>query len=122
MTITGPAFEAMTASQLNDWYEKTVGYRPQVDKPTMTDLELRLLCNGYFTEAICRKWVAKLGLGFHPDTCGKDYSPEMTAAEISEYDTDMEALFMLAQDPYQCGIDAWAEAGLIPPTKPELTQ
>ena len=32
---------------LNDWYEKHVGYRPQVDSPSMTDAELRELAASY---------------------------------------------------------------------------
>lgn len=40
-------FAAMTAAQLNDWYEQTVGYRPQVDDPTMGDADLRSLCKEY---------------------------------------------------------------------------
>ncbi len=36
-----------TAEQLNDWYEETVGYRPQVDDPQMTDDDLRKLCISY---------------------------------------------------------------------------
>jgi hypothetical protein len=37
----------MTAEQLNDWYEQHVGYRPQVDDPTMTDAQLRALIRNY---------------------------------------------------------------------------
>lgn len=62
--------------------------------------------------AICRKWVSRLGLGFHPDTRGKNYSPKMSAAEIKEYDADMDVLFEVAQDPYECGVMAMADAGL----------
>lgn len=40
-------FAKMPADQLNDWYEQTVGYRPQVDEPNMTDDELRALCVSY---------------------------------------------------------------------------
>ena len=63
--------------------------------------------------AVCRKWVRRIGLGFHPDTRGKDYSPAMSAAEIMEYDADMEALFKAAADPYECSIMAMTDAGLI---------
>lgn len=42
-----PIFSTMSAAQLNDWYERTVGYRPQVDEPKMTDDELRALCVSY---------------------------------------------------------------------------
>lgn len=40
----------MTAAELNDWYERNVGYRPQVDEPSMTDAELRALCIGIADE------------------------------------------------------------------------
>jgi hypothetical protein len=62
--------------------------------------------------AICAKWVRRLGVGFHPDTRGKDYSPKMDPAEIKEYDADMTALFAVAADPYECGLMAMADAGL----------
>lgn len=62
--------------------------------------------------AICRKWVKRLGGGFHPDTRGKGYTPRLTDAEIAEYETDMEALFAVAADPYECGVMAMADAGL----------
>lgn len=110
----------MTADQLNAWYERTVGYRPQTDDPTMTDDALRQLCKEMAAEhalhdphAICRKWVARLGGGFHPDTRGADYSPPFDPDEIIEYDADMERLFETAADPYECGVMAMADAGLI---------
>jgi hypothetical protein len=62
--------------------------------------------------AICRKWVARLGLGFHPDTRGADYTPNMREDEIAEYDADMTTLFACAADPYECGLMAMADAGL----------
>lgn len=43
-------FSTMTPAQLNDWYEETVGYRPQVDDPTMSDDDLRALCKGVAEE------------------------------------------------------------------------
>lgn len=64
-------------------------------------------------KTICRKWVARIGGGFHPDTRGKDYDPAMSDAEIKEYDADMETLFSLAFDPYRYGVMAMADAGLI---------
>ncbi len=45
------AFDTMTAEGLNDWYERTVGYRPQVDCPAMTDDDLRGLCRSYVRHA-----------------------------------------------------------------------
>lgn len=44
---TRRVLDRMTPAQLNDWYEKTVGYRPQVDDPIMTDKALRELCAEY---------------------------------------------------------------------------
>lgn len=39
-----------SAKSLNDWYEHNVGYRPQVDEPTMTHAELLALCLSVATE------------------------------------------------------------------------
>lgn len=39
--------DLMTPEQLNDWYERVVGYRPQVDDPKMSDAELRRLVERY---------------------------------------------------------------------------
>ena len=46
------------------------------------------------------------GGGFHPDTRGKDCTPEMSAEEISEYDRDMDELFRIAGNPYAFAIAA----------------
>lgn len=62
--------------------------------------------------AICRKWASRLGLGFHPDTRGAEYSPELSPEWIAEYDADMQALFDRAADPYECAMMAMADAGL----------
>lgn len=45
-----PNFTEMTAVQLNDWYEENVGYRPQEDSPSMSEDELRGLCEDYADE------------------------------------------------------------------------
>lgn len=45
-----PDFAAMSAAELNDWYEQHVGYRPQEDCPTMTEEELRDACKSYAAE------------------------------------------------------------------------
>jgi hypothetical protein len=50
---------------------------------------------------ICAKWDSRIGGGFHPDTRGKDYTPEMSVEEISAYDRDMDKLFRIAGDPEQ---------------------
>lgn len=69
--------------------------------------------------SICRKWVARIGMGFHPDTRGKDYVwtdwPDVRlfdADTAREYDRDMDELFRVAADPYECAIMAMADAGL----------
>lgn len=41
-------FGTMTVTELNDWYEQQVGYRPQVDDPNMSESELRELCLSYW--------------------------------------------------------------------------
>ena len=38
------------AKDLNDWYERNVGYRPQIDCPAMTDGEVYYLCLGVAAE------------------------------------------------------------------------
>jgi len=67
--------------------------------------------------AIATKWVARFGLGFHPDTRGKDYcnadySPCLTFAEAAEYEADMDRLFGLG-DAYEFGLQAMRNAGLL---------
>jgi hypothetical protein len=51
MRLTILKLDAMTAGQINDLYEQIVGYRPQVDDPTMTDDELRALVKDYITSS-----------------------------------------------------------------------
>ncbi len=63
--------------------------------------------------AICHKWIARLGRGFHPDTRGADYSPALTDAEITECDNDIDRLFDIANDPYASALTAMQRAGLI---------
>jgi hypothetical protein len=62
--------------------------------------------------AICRKWVKRLGLAFHPDTGALDYDPPLTPNEVEEYNADMAALFASAADPYECCVMAMADEGL----------
>lgn len=67
---------------------------------------------------ICAKWVARFGLGFHPDTPGDDYvdgggNRALTQAEASEYDDDMDLLCSLDGDPYEAGMNAMRVAGLL---------
>lgn len=55
---------------------------------------------------IARKWAVRIGLGFHPDTRGADYSPALSPDQVTEYDADMERLFKLAPDPYEVALTA----------------
>lgn len=66
---------------------------------------------------IARKWVARLGGGFHPDTSGKSYvkigtggERFFTDEEAEEYEQDIEKLFKAPCDPYGVAIMAIAEA------------
>lgn len=60
--------------------------------------------------AICRKWVAKIGGGFHPDTAGFRYEPKLSAQECEEYEQDIQQLFRNAPgDPYKFAIMALRE-------------
>lgn len=63
---------------------------------------------------IARKWVALLGLGFHPDNSGEDYAPTMPPDMQAAYDCDMRALFASADDPYAIVLDEMKLAELIP--------
>lgn len=58
---------------------------------------------------IARRWVGRFGLGFHPDTRGKDYRPALSATEVAEYSADMNRLFSGTGDPYGAGITAMKE-------------
>ena len=44
---------------------------------------------------ILNHWLDIIGIGFHIDTRGGDYSPLLTAEQITKYETDMESLFKL---------------------------
>lgn len=68
----------------------------------------------YLAKEIAAKWVARIGIGWHPDTSGEDYTPEMSAAEVAEYDTDMDRLFSAPGDPYAVALAAMVDAGLAP--------
>ena len=61
---------------------------------------------------IADKWIARLGLGFHPDTIAESYTPEFPPSWVPEYEADLDFLAN-ADDPYQIGLDAMARAGLI---------
>ena len=62
---------------------------------------------------LAAKWVWRIGLGFHPDTRGKDYSPPLSAALIAEYDADMDTLFSINCDPYEVACDAMEIASTL---------
>ena len=61
---------------------------------------------------ITDRWVAILGIGFHPDTHGADYTPALRADLVAEYDRDMDKLFEICSDPYQAALDALDRADL----------
>jgi hypothetical protein len=55
-------------------------------------------------QAICDHWVARRGLGFHPDTHGSPYEDEagdqaLTDNEAADYDEDTIPLFRHAGRP-----------------------
>jgi hypothetical protein len=59
---------------------------------------------------IARKWVKRIGGGFHPDTAGSRYTPAMSADEVEEYETDIEKFFADAPgDPYAFAVVALRE-------------
>lgn len=70
--------------------------------------------NAVLAYIICRKWVKRIGGGFHPDTRGASYSPALEAPTVAEYDSDMEALFGYPGDPYALAVKAMKDAGLLP--------
>ena len=87
-------------------YIALIGYDPFEDEPTETVDGVRERLASYKEaraedekplRAIAAKWVAKFGLGFHPDTRGADYVDSagaccLTDAEAAEYDADMQTL------------------------------
>lgn len=75
------------------------------------DADLRWFREWQASLDICRKWVARLGGGFHPDT--RDYDPPLSPQEASDYERDMDKLFANGGDPYAYGLQAMKEAGLI---------
>jgi hypothetical protein len=68
-------------------------------------------------EHIAEKYISRLGLGFHPDTRGKDYVDSLgkrtfTAKEAAEYEADMGRLFEIAE-PYGVVLSVMCSRGLI---------
>lgn len=55
---------------------------------------------------IATRWVEKLGLGFHPDTAGRDIIPALEPYQIIDYERDMERLHEISADPYLAGLRA----------------
>lgn len=59
---------------------------------------------------IAARWVDRIGIGFHIDTRGADYTFQKTGRRVlnnvlaAEYDADMERLFRLVDDPYEQGL------------------
>lgn len=82
-----------TFERFYDWCLKASN--DEIVQRALDELEPRVITD---------KWVRRMGWGFHPDTKGVYYSPELSAAEVSEYDADMERLFDIATDPYEHGV------------------
>lgn len=66
---------------------------------------------------ISRKWVSRLGIGYHPDNSPDSYDPELNDKEQMEYAFDMRKLRRMERIsglcPYEAGINALIDAGLI---------
>lgn len=68
---------------------------------------------------IARRWVARLGLGFHPDTRGHEYvevqsgERSLSDSEVAAYEAEMTHLFAVqavGADPYAIALaefEAW---------------
>ena len=52
-------------------------------------------------KTIAERWFNLIGIGFHPDTQGDDYSPKLSREQAIAYDRDMARLFELSDDPYE---------------------
>ena len=90
-----------------DWDNCIEWVRADGDHP---EADLVEVAQGEVATAICDKWAAKLGYGFHPDTRGADYRPRLTPMEVIAYDHDMMRLFGLdVLDPYLYAIAALEE-------------
>jgi hypothetical protein len=61
---------------------------------------------------IADKWVGKIGLGFHPDTRGTDYEPQLSQDDVVNYEAEMDYLFGNSADPYAIAVEAMERAGL----------
>ena len=75
---------------------------PDRPEPMKSQIDWLLDFQGRFNcaqraEDICRKWLSKIGVGFHPDTHGDDYSPALSPADVADYDNDIGTLG------YDCG-------------------
>lgn len=95
--------------QSDDWRAITASLSGFVSDPELAIAAAKAWGDPH---ALCAKWVKRLGLGFHPDTPGSGYEPALLPEEAAEYDRDMEALFAVAADPYECGLMAMEDAGL----------
>lgn len=61
-------------------------------------------------ERAYRALVAEIGLGFHPDTRGDDYTPALPDA--ARYEAIVEAAFAVC-DPYAVALDVFKQEGLV---------
>lgn len=58
------------------------------------------------SDDICRRWVRRIGRGFHPDTRAEDYDPALADWERRDYEDDMDRLFEMPGDPYEFAVQA----------------
>lgn len=62
--------------------------------------------------------VDGIGLGFHPDTSAEQYEPALDERLAEQYgdmiDFGHEQLRVPGEDVYSIGLQAWADAGMIP--------
>ena len=70
-----------------------------------------------YTEAWIRAVAVSIGIGFHPDTRADHYAPPLPEPLLSEYDAVMDLVCDSGIDPYEVGMDAWRQAGMIEPTQ-----
>jgi hypothetical protein len=64
------------------------------------------------SQQIAQKWIALLGIGFHPDTTGRDYTPFLPRAMQIAYEQDMDQLFQMELDPYAVILTEMEMAGV----------
>jgi len=89
---------------------RTIGWTKSTEKETRA-MYMKWL-RRHDPNVLARKWCAKLGLGFHPDTRGDQYTPPLSAAQVRSYEQDMRFLFQFAADPYATCVAEMESLGL----------